>query len=44
MAMENSTCFFAKEYMDPISDSTRYLNEFPGTSTLYQIIIGLVIF
>jgi hypothetical protein len=37
---EEQYMLFAKQFMDPDWIQSRYLNEFPGTRLLYQIIIG----
>jgi hypothetical protein len=37
---EEQYMLYAKQFMDPDWISSRYLNEFPGTRLLYQIIIG----
>ena len=39
-ANEEQYMLFAKQFIDPEWISSRYLNEFPGTRLLYQIIIG----
>ena len=37
---EEQYMLYAKQFMDPEWIQSRYLNEFPGTRLLYQIIIG----